>query len=63
MLTLTVARTMKHLSAMNIVGEKGADKFYPTHFSHALTIPKYRDGISYWFAHVIPPVPHIILTH
>ena len=54
---------MKHLSAMNVVCEKGADEFYPTHFSHALTIPKYRDGISYWFASIIPPLPHVVLTH
>ena len=54
---------MKHLSAMNVVCEKGADEFYPTHFSHALTVPKYRDGISYWFASKIPPLPHVILTH
>lgn len=40
---------MKHLSAMNIVGEEGADEFSPTHFSNAVTIPKYRDGISYCF--------------
>ena len=62
-LSLSVARTMKHLSAMNIVREKGADEFYPTQFSHALTIPKYRDGISYWFASKIPPLPYFILTH
>lgn len=35
---------MKHLSAMHIVGETGADEFSPTHFSNALTIPTYRDG-------------------
>ena len=54
---------MKHLSAMNVVGEKGADEFYQTQFTHALTAPKYRDGISYWFASKIPSLPHVILTH
>ena len=54
---------MKHLTAMNIVREKGADEFYQTPFSHALTTPKYRDGISYWFASKILPLPHAILTH
>ena len=54
---------MKHLSAMNVVCEKGADEFYLTHFSHALTVPKYRDGISYWFAIKIPLLPHVILTY
>lgn len=53
---------MKHLSAMNIVSETGADEFAPTHFSNALTVPKYRDGISYWFASAIPFLPHAMLT-
>ena len=61
--SLSVARTMKHLSAMNVVCEKRADEFYPTQFSHALTVPKYRDGISYWFASKIPLLPHVILTY
>ena len=54
---------MKHLSAMNVVCEKGADEFYRTQFSHALAVPKYRDGISYWFASKIPLLPNVILTH
>ena len=56
-----VARTMKHLSAMNIVGETGVDEFSATQFSNALTIPKYRDGISYWFARDIILLPIAML--
>ena len=48
---------------MNIVSEVGADEFHPTHFSNALTIPKYRDGISYWFASKISFSAYVILTH
>ena len=54
---------MKHLSAMNVVGETGADEFSPTRFSNALTIPKYRDGISYWSASKISLLLHVMLTH
>ena len=38
---------MKHLRAMNVVGEKGADHYVATTFFNALTEPKYRDGIVY----------------
>ncbi len=38
---------MKHLTAMNIVGETGADHYIPMPLSLALTEPKYRDGVSY----------------
>ena len=41
------ARTMKHLSAMNVVKEANVDEFTSTHLSRSLTVPKYRDGISY----------------
>lgn len=44
------ARTMKHLSAVNIVKESNVDEFASTHLSRSLTIPKYRDGICYWYA-------------
>lgn len=44
-----IARTMKHLSAMNVVNEPNVDEFTLTHFSKSLTVPKYRDGISYTF--------------
>ncbi len=40
---------MKHLAAMNIVAEKEADTYVSTAFSKALTEPKYRDGVTYWF--------------
>lgn len=46
-LMICVARTMKHLSAMNILNETNADEFTSTHFSTSLTDPRYRDGISY----------------
>lgn len=48
-LILYAARTMKHLSAMNVVKEPNVDEFTSTHLSKSLTIPKYRDGISYWY--------------
>ena len=38
---------MKHLSAMNVVKEVNVDEFTSTHLSRSLTVPKYRDGISY----------------
>lgn len=40
-------RILKHLVAMNIVGESGVDKFVATPLSNALTESKYRDGIIY----------------
>ena len=49
-LTNCTARTMKHLSATNMVTEVGADKFASTSSSSALTVSKYRDGISYLYA-------------
>ncbi|KAI1482509.1 putative O-methyltransferase [Daldinia eschscholtzii] len=44
-----IARTLKHLAAMNIVAETGADKYVGTPLSNALTEPKYRDGIIYTY--------------
>ena len=38
---------MKHLAAMNVVGEISPDHYFATPFSVALTEPKYRDGITY----------------
>ena len=38
---------MKHLSAMNVVKEVNVDEYTSTHLSRSLTVPKYRDGISY----------------
>ena len=50
---------MKHLSATNIVGETGADKFVSTPISTALTVPKFRDGISYLY---VSPVGLLLLV-
>ncbi|KAM0801004.1 S-adenosyl-L-methionine-dependent methyltransferase [Usnea florida] len=44
-----IARTMKHLSATNMISETGVDEYTSTPISTALTIPKYRDGIGYLF--------------
>ncbi|KAI5921320.1 putative O-methyltransferase [Camillea tinctor] len=44
-----IARIIKHLVAMNVVGEDGVDKFIATPLSNALTEPKYRDGIIYTY--------------
>ncbi|KAI1633661.1 putative O-methyltransferase [Biscogniauxia mediterranea] len=44
-----IARILKHLVAMNIVGESGVDKFVATPLSNALTESKYRDGIIYTY--------------
>lgn len=44
---LYAARTMKHIAAMNVVSEIGADNYTATPLSNALTEPKYRDGIIY----------------
>ena len=42
---------MKHLAAMNVVKERNVDEFTPTPLSNSLTVPKYRDGISYTYEH------------
>ncbi|KAI0592982.1 putative O-methyltransferase [Biscogniauxia sp. FL1348] len=44
-----IGRILKHLVAMNIVGESGVDKFVATPLSNALTESKYRDGIIYTY--------------
>ncbi|CAG9998520.1 unnamed protein product [Clonostachys byssicola] len=44
-----IARTMRHLAAMNIVAENGVDTYVATGLSNALTDPKYRDGIIYTY--------------
>lgn len=43
----TIARMLKHLSAMNLVAETGTDSYSSTPHSKALTEPRYRDGIIY----------------
>jgi hypothetical protein len=40
---------MKHLAAMGIVGEKGADTYVVTPLAEALTEEKYRDGIIHTY--------------
>lgn len=42
-----ISRTMKHLTATNMVGELSTDHYIATPLSTALTEPKYRDGITY----------------
>ena len=44
---------MKHLSATNIISEIGVDEYASTPVSNALTIPKFRDGISYLYASLL----------
>ncbi|KAI0382244.1 putative O-methyltransferase [Hypomontagnella monticulosa] len=44
-----IARTLKHLAAMNIVAESGTDKYVATRLSAAFTEPRYRDGIIYTY--------------
>ena len=41
---------MKHLAAMNVISESGADSFVATPLSKALTEPRFRDGITYTLA-------------
>ena len=45
---------MKHLAAMNVVAENGVDLFTATPLSKALTEPRFRDGITYTSAKLIP---------
>lgn len=40
---------MKHLAAMHVVAEVGADEYKPTASSVAMTVPKHRDAMSFWF--------------
>ncbi|KAH9904509.1 putative O-methyltransferase [Xylariomycetidae sp. FL2044] len=44
-----IARIMKHLAAMNIVGERDDGVYVATPLSDALTEPRYRDGIVYTY--------------
>ena len=48
-LMVSAARTMKHLSAMNVVKEPNVDEFTSTHLSKSLIVPKYRDGLRYTY--------------
>lgn len=50
-LTVSPARIMKHLAAMNIVGEApgSTDGYTATPLSNSLTEQKYRDGIIYTY--------------
>ena len=44
---------------MGVVHEPGSDRYAPTELARALAIPKYRDGIPFWF--VYPVDPHLVL--
>ncbi|KAI1099214.1 putative O-methyltransferase [Jackrogersella minutella] len=46
---ILIARTLKHLVAMNIVAEGGADNYVATRLSDAFTESRYRDGIIYTY--------------
>ena len=52
---------MKHLSAMNVVRESKVDEFTSTRLSSSLTVPKYRDGISYKYINL--HLPELLLCH
>lgn len=52
---------MKHLSATNMVAETGEDKFAATPISTALTVPKFRDGISYLYVNPALGLLHFVL--
>lgn len=38
---------LKHLSAMHVIKEKGAEIYVPTPLSNALVESKFKDGIIY----------------
>ena len=42
-----LSRAMKHLAAMNVVGERGIDQYTATSLTEAFTKPELRDGITY----------------
>ncbi|TGJ76805.1 hypothetical protein E0Z10_g10834 [Xylaria hypoxylon] len=44
-----LARIMKHLAAMNVVGEKSEDTYSSTPLAEALCEAKYRDGIIFLY--------------
>ncbi|OTA55120.1 putative O-methyltransferase [Hypoxylon sp. EC38] len=44
-----ISRILKHLAAMNIVAESGADKYVATPLSNAFTEPRYRAGLIYTY--------------
>ncbi|KAI1416455.1 putative O-methyltransferase [Hypoxylon sp. FL1857] len=43
---ILISRTLKHLAAMNVVAESGADKYVGTRLSNE---PRFRDGIIYTY--------------
>ena len=58
-------RILKHLAAMEVIREVDADSYVPTKFANALAVPKYRDGISFWYAndsHYFLPSLDTLLT-
>ncbi|CAG8977285.1 hypothetical protein HYALB_00012977 [Hymenoscyphus albidus] len=44
-----LARMLKHLSAMHVIKEKGADTYASTPLSNAFVEPKFKDGIIYTY--------------
>ncbi|OTB02433.1 hypothetical protein M426DRAFT_322710 [Hypoxylon sp. CI-4A] len=44
-----IGRTLKHLAAMNIIAESGAEKYVATPLSNAFTEQRYRDGLIYTY--------------
>ena len=40
---------MRHLASMRVIEEEAADVYKPTMLSEALTIPKYRDAVPFWY--------------
>ncbi|MCJ1263888.1 hypothetical protein MMC22_003758 [Lobaria immixta] len=46
---LLIGRAMKHLAALNVVAEAGADQYLSTPLSNTLTNPSHRDGIGWTF--------------
>ncbi|KAI2604697.1 putative O-methyltransferase [Hypoxylon sp. NC1633] len=49
-----IARTLKHLAAMNVIAESGTDKYVTTRLSNAFTEPRYRDGLIYTINYAHP---------
>lgn len=41
---------MRHLASMRVIEETAANTYKATLLSEALTIPKYRDAIPFWYA-------------
>lgn len=44
-----IGRILKHLASTRVIEEVAADKYRATPISAALTVPKYRDAIVFWY--------------